>query len=122
VIEQLRAAGKADPDGFIAPDDWLEATADHLWPDAPPRLWDAFHGVVVNTPDVMLTTAAGFYFGLPSFDMFIDMASTHGGFDQADSATALLTMTGRARSAAVLRSESVIKTIEPTYDPAILRR
>lgn len=120
VADQLRAEGKSDADGFATEDDWFDTTLGHQWPNAPPRLWGAFHGLVINTPDVMVTTCPGYYVGLASFDWFVDMASTHGGLDQADSATFLLTTTGRARRA--LRSEQVFRTIEPSYNPTTFRR
>jgi len=120
VVAALRAAGKADEEGWASADDWFSETVDHRWPDAPTRAWNAFHGVIVNTPDVMIVTRRGYYTGLSSMDWFIDMASTHGGFDQDDSATFLLTMTGRARGP--MRTELVIPTIEPSYDPSRLRR
>lgn len=120
VIDRLAAEGKADSDGFIASRDWFDATIDHEWPDAPYRLWEAFHGLVIHTPDVMLTTAPGYYVGAPMFDRFIDMASTHGGLNQQDSATFVMTMTGRALRP--MRSGEVLPTIEPEYDPSILRR
>ncbi len=120
VIAGMRTLGTADSDGWATADAWFTATVDHNWPDAPVRAWGAFHGIVVNTPDVMIATRRGFYCGLPSMDWFIDMASTHGGFDQVDSATFLLTMTGRAKGP--MRTEQMIPTIEPSYDPSRLRR
>lgn len=120
VIEQLTRGGSADADGFIGPEAWLAATADHHWPDAPVRLWNAFHGMVVNTPDVMAVTSRGYYVGLAWMSWFIDMASTHGGLDQDDSATFLLTTTGRGHGP--LRTDALMRMIEPTYDPARLRR
>lgn len=118
--ESLAAAGKADADGYVSAEDWFEATIDHHYPDAPPRLWEAFHGIVVNIPGVLLTTRPGYYAGLASMDWWVDMASTHGGLDQRDSVTFLLTTTGRAP--APLRIERVMRTIEPTYNPDVLRR
>ncbi len=120
VAEALAARGKADSEGFIASRDWFDATIDHEWPDALFRLWEAFHGLVIHTPDVMFTTAPGYYIGRPFFDRFIDMASTHGGLNQQDSATFVLTMTGRAPGP--MRSGEVLRTIEPAYDPSVLRR
>jgi hypothetical protein len=55
--------------------------------------------------------------GYPLFKAFIDMASSHGGLNQASSATFLLSMTGRATRP--LRSGEVLQTIEPGYVPAI---
>lgn len=119
IVAALTASGKADADGFIDAHDWFEATVDHHWPDAPARLWDAFHTIARNTPDVMVTTTPGYFVGLASMERFITMASTHGGLDQTDSATFMLTMTGRGQHP--MRSEEVLKTIEPRFDPNVLR-
>jgi hypothetical protein len=113
VIESLTSGGKMDIDGFASDEDWLAATVDHPFPDAPRRVWDAFHGQTINPPDVMLTIRDGFCCGHASLQTFIKMASTHGGLNQGNSATFLMTMTGRA--AKPLRSRDVMATIEPGY-------
>jgi len=115
VLDKLRGEGKLDGDGFASDRDWFNATVDHRWPDAPRRLWDAFHGLAVNTPDVMITTTPGSFAGLASMEKFITMASTHGGLDDVDSNTFVLTMTGRAHGP--MRTADVLPTIEPTFDP-----
>ena len=115
LIDRLRATGSLDPEGYASDRDWFDATVDHRWPDAPRRAWDAFHGAIVSTPDVMVTTAPGYFVGLSSMERYITMLSTHGGFDQIDSAAVLFTMTGRAPGP--LRSSEVLPTIEPTFDP-----
>lgn len=120
ILRTMESAGSMSAGGYATAEDWLTYTANHEWPDAPPRLWDAFHGLVINTPSVMAVTTPGFYAGAASFDRWIDMASTHGGLDQQDSAAVLLTMTGRA--AGPLRTGDVIPSIEPEYDPSRLRR
>lgn len=114
VALEMRTAGTMDAEGFASDADWLRATADHQWPDAPVRVWEAFHGLAVNTPDVMVTTTPGWYVGLSSMERWVDMASTHGGLDQADSATFVMTMTGRVKGP--LRTGEVIPGIEPSYD------
>src|SRR5207247_1725224 len=43
VIDAMRAQGKLDADGYASRDDWFAATKDHEYPDAPARVWDAFH-------------------------------------------------------------------------------
>ena len=111
VIDQLAGVGKVDADGFVAVDDWFAATLDHEYPNAPPRLWSAFHELVANTPDVMLTLRAGSCTGMGFLEWFISMQSTHGGLNQTDSATFVMTTTGRATKA--LRSGDVLETIEP---------
>ena len=114
-LAQFESSGLIDEDGFVADDDWFIATVNHRWPDAPRRVWRAFHGLTVNPPQVMLTFRDGYCTGLSSLDMFIDMASTHGGLDQDDSAAFVMTMTERVNKP--LRSENVMLTIEPLYDP-----
>ena len=114
LADSWRQRGKTDGDGFIADEDWFPDAVDLGFPDGPRRLWDAFHGQVVNPPDVMLTLRDGFCAGDQALRRFITMQSTHGGLNQINSATFLLTMTGRA--AKPLRSGQVIPTIEPSLD------
>jgi len=111
VVSRLRSEGKADAEDFIAADDWFDATLDHEFPDGPPRIWQAFHGLVENTPDVMLTVRDGWCTGLGFLELFITMQSTHGGIDQTHSATFVMTTTGRADCA--MRSDDVLEVIEP---------
>jgi hypothetical protein len=76
-------------------------------------LWDAFHGNCVNTPDVMLTFHDGYCCGAGWMHAFIHMASTHGGLNQLDTATFVMTMTGRIREP--MRSGDVMEALEPDY-------
>jgi hypothetical protein len=45
------------------------------------------------------------------------MASTHGGLDQINSATFVMTMTGRLHGA--VRHQDVIQTLEPGFEPPL---
>ena len=117
VIAALRASGKTDADGYASDEDWFAATLDHEYPDAPRRLWDAFHGTVTHPPDVMVTTRDGFCCGRGDFEQFIHMASTHGSLNQVNSATFVMSMTGRVRSP--LRTGEVLQTIEPGWKPRL---
>jgi hypothetical protein len=96
-------------DGFVADDAWLAATAEHAFPDAPRRLWDAFHGLVTNTPDVLFTLHDGLCAGDPAMDRWIDMQSTHGGLGQSVSDAMLWTTLEVAGSA--LRSGEVLERL-----------
>jgi hypothetical protein len=113
VLESLEREGRADADGFVSDHDWLLATADHEWPDAPRRLWDGFHGLIASTPDVMFTLPDGHCAGAPSMDRWIDMQSTHGGLNQINSDAVLLTMIRPLEEP--LRSRDVMAVIEPSY-------
>jgi hypothetical protein len=117
VVTRLQMAGKADAEGFISDDDWFAATVDDQYPDAPRRVWDAFHGTVVNPPEVMIVLRDGYCAGNPDFDKFIHMASTHGGLNQVNSATFVMTMTGRTKGP--IKTRDVLPTIEPGYWPPV---
>ena len=109
VEEAMRGAGTMDTDGFASAGAWFEATVEHEWPDAPARMWDAFHGVVVSSPDVMLAIRDGWCVGDKQFENYIDMRSTHGGLNQANSAAVLLTM--RRGVGPALRSRDVLPAL-----------
>jgi hypothetical protein len=111
VVRQLDSHGKIDTDGFAAERDWFEATLDHEWPDAPQRLWEAFDGLTLNTPDVMVTLDDGYCTGLGFLELFISMASTHGGLNQVNSATFLMSTTGRVDKP--MRSNEILPCIAP---------
>ncbi len=57
---------------------WLELTWDHDYPDAVFRLWRAFHGLVENTPDVLISMQDGYYCGSGTMSFFVDLIGVHG--------------------------------------------
>jgi hypothetical protein len=105
----------AGADGFASDDQWLRATLDAKFPDAPRRLWDAFHATAVDPPRVMFTTKDGYCAGLQDYERYITMESTHGGLNQLNSATFLMSMTGRTHGA--MRSRDILNIIEPGFEP-----
>ncbi len=113
VIDALKAANKLDAQGYASPEDWFSATLNHEYPDAPKRLWDAFHGMTVNPPDVMLQIRDGWCVGPTALELFITMASTHGSLNQINSATFVMSTTGRVTGP--MRSKDIMNTIEPGY-------
>jgi hypothetical protein len=113
VIERLKSDGKMSAEGFASDDDWFHATLDHLYPDGPRRLWNSLHGQVVHPPQVLMTLRDGYCAGQPSLERFITMASTHGSLNQANSATFVMSMTGRIRGP--LRTRDVLEQLEPRY-------
>jgi hypothetical protein len=114
IIEQLRREALVDPDGFIEEPHWFAATLNQPWPDAPQRIWDALHRQVVNTPAVLVSVRDGFYAGIPEYEEYIKMQSTHGGLNQANSATFVMVMTGRLDHP--VRQRDLMRTIEPAYE------
>jgi hypothetical protein len=112
VVRKLRAEGKSR-DGCVAVDDLFAATVDHYWPDAPRRIWNAFHGMTATHPTVMVSMRDGWCAGLASFEKMIKMASTHGGLNQVNSATFVMTMTGR--TTAPIWTRDVLDVLEPGH-------
>jgi hypothetical protein len=113
VIARMKAAGRMSAAGFADDAAWLEFTHDHAWPDAPRRLWDAFHGTAATTPTVMLSLRDGYCAGLAKFARMVRMASSHGGLNQANSAAFVMTMT--APGTTPVRTRDVMRTVEPEY-------
>ncbi len=118
VIGKLAAAGSVGADGFISDHDWFSATVDHEWPDAVRRVWDAFHRNAVYPPRVMLTVDDGYCVGLPEYEKYIDMASTHGSLNQLNSASFVMTM-NRSKPMGAMRSREVLQWLEPGFEPHI---
>ena len=117
LIAQLKAEGQMDSDGFAGDKVWFHRTLDHPWPNVPRRVWDALHRQVINAPSVMLSLKDGYYAGNPDFEKYIKMASTHGGLNQVNSATFVMTMTGRLHDA--VRHQDIIQTLEPGFEPPV---
>jgi predicted RND superfamily exporter protein len=117
LIAQLKSDGEMDADGFASDQVWFHRTLDHQWPNVPRRVWDALHGKMINPPSVMLSLKDGYYAGYPEYEKYIKMASTHGGLNQINSATFVMTMTGRLHEA--VRHQDVIQVLEPGFEPAV---
>ncbi|MEE9403300.1 MAG: hypothetical protein V3V20_00265 [Algisphaera sp.] len=104
----------------LSPDQWFAATADHHYPDAPARLWQAFHGGTHQTPQVMVTLQDGACAGIGWFQWFVDPQSSHGGLNQINSAAFAMTMTGRLNDKGPLRSREVMGLLLPNGPPRIV--
>ena len=113
-----RSTGRGDQVGMTEPE-WLAATADHEWPNAPARLWHAFHRQTVQPPSVMLSLKDGYYCGKPGYETFITMRSTHGGLNQANSATFVMSTFDTPPGPWLPRD--VMKHLMPDGPPAVVR-
>lgn len=100
-------------------DEWFKLTADAEYPDAPVRLWDAFHGQTVNAPQVMCTLRDGYCAGIKWFNVVLKVKSTHGGLNQTNSATFVMSM-NRPAVQGPLRSKEVLPAVEPGFVPKVV--
>jgi hypothetical protein len=109
----------ADDDGFSTERAWLEATIDHEYPNGPPRVAAAMSRVVVSVPDVIVSVRDGYSTGKPEYEKWIEMRSTHGGLNQINCATFVMSMTDRLKGPVLPRE--VLKILEPTERPRVVR-
>ena len=119
LIARLKKEGKMDADGFAADEVWFAQTLDEPWPNVPRRAWDAMHGRFINTPSLFVSLRDGYYAGNPSFENYIKMASTHGGMNQVNSATFVMSMMHRLSRSPT--HEEVLRMLEPGFEPRIRR-
>jgi hypothetical protein len=77
LLEPVLAARGLGP-GPIGDAELLEATKDHIYPDAVARLWRAFHGLVTHTPDVFLSIEDGYHAGSAFMTQMIPLTAAHG--------------------------------------------
>ncbi len=94
VVERLRADGHADAEDFIHEDDWLRATADHIYPDAPRRLWGAFELLVEHPASVIVSLEDDYYAGSTALDLFAVLLATHGNLRRTQSLGLVLSTAG----------------------------
>jgi hypothetical protein len=84
----------------------------------PYRLWQALHELVVSPPDLIVFFKNGYCGGIEMFECFIRMQSTHGGIDQLNSATFVMSTRGDIEGP--LRIRDVMPRLVPGYEPRVL--
>lgn len=82
LVDHMRESGRMDDEGWASARAWLDATWDHRWPDAVPRISHAFEGNVRRPSDVLLSLAPNYYYGQTGFDIFASLRGTHGSLHQ----------------------------------------
>lgn len=111
ILERLRIDGKVSADGEIDADALFEATLNHAYPDPLARIWDAFHGLVENPPDLIVNLRDGACYGSRFFHAMIGrVSSTHGSLNRAGSTTFVLTTLGELPSA--MRARDVLPRLQ----------
>jgi len=82
---RLQAEGRMDASGFIHQDDWVAATADHIYPDPLRRLWRAFEGLITQPASLLVSLQDGYYTGSTMLDLLAVLRTTHGNLRRAQS-------------------------------------
>jgi hypothetical protein len=79
IVEMLNQAGKLDEAGFASDKDWLENTANHIYPDPLANLYTSLHTQRVrHTADILVSLRDGYYYGWSPFARLTRLAATHG--------------------------------------------
>ena len=84
ILNGLRRRGAVDAEGFASEEDWLRATAGHVYPDPLRRLWQSF-GWVEQPASILVSLDDGYYTGSWAFDLFAILRATHGNLRRAQS-------------------------------------
>jgi len=71
------------------------ATLEGAYPDAVYRLWRAFHGLTVNTPDVLIDVEDGHHCGSPFMSKVVHLAAAHGNLGQLSTNGFCMTTAGK---------------------------
>lgn len=94
VIEGLKKKSAIKDDGFIEDHVLLEATLNHTYPDGVHRLWRAFHGLIKNMPEVLVSVEDGWHCGSPFMTKVIDLSAAHGNLKMLSSSGFAMTTAG----------------------------
>jgi len=91
IVESLRSVGAVTDDGVIDDQRLFQATVDHEYPDPLARIYLAFNGLVKHPADLIVTVKDGWFCGAKYQARSIDVASTHGSLNRANSVTFVMT-------------------------------
>ncbi len=90
ILKRLRREGKVDSAGVIDQKALFRATVHHEYPDPLHRIWRGFHGLAKHPADLVVTVKDGWFCGSLSFARSINVASTHGSLNEANSVTFIM--------------------------------
>lgn len=85
ILARLKREGKIDAAGWVGDADLAAATRDHLYPDPAYRLWQWATNHVRNRADLLVSLRPGYYYGSGAFQRIVNILSTHGALDRAQS-------------------------------------
>ncbi|MGE0479207.1 MAG: hypothetical protein AB7Q17_01925 [Phycisphaerae bacterium] len=93
-LRLLSRSGSSDFHCVEVPRDDVAASAADTYPDALHRLWRAFDGLVVHTPDVLVALATGYHTGSEQMSRLIRMRAAHGNLTRESSTGFVMTTAG----------------------------
>jgi hypothetical protein len=74
----LGEAGKVNSDGCVRDEVLMQATIDHVYPDAVDRLWRGLNEQFQHKPDVLISVADGVHTGSAFQSRMITLRAAHG--------------------------------------------
>lgn len=92
IIRDLQSAGSFNSDGSVPDRAFFEATSEAEYPDALDRLWRAFNGLFVHTPDVLLSLEDGVFAGSTELTALLKMQAVHGNLNRRGSSGFIMSM------------------------------
>lgn len=108
-LQRAWASLRTDEQGYVSDHELFEATKSHEMPDAVARIWRAFHGLVENVPQLIVTTRDGYHCGSAYMSRRIDLIGAHGNLRTMSSTGFLMTMAGELPE--VMRMSDACETL-----------
>ncbi len=109
-FNRLKSRGKVDSDGFVRDADLRDASIDLFYPDVLYRLHRAFEGLVVHTPQVLVSIEDGWYAGSPFMSQFLKERAIHGNLNENNSFA--FVMSTQAQLPVTLRMDEVLGELQ----------
>lgn len=92
IIRELQGNELFNDDGSVPDQPFFNATADAEYPDPLDRLWRAFGGLFVHTPDVLLSLEDGVFAGSTELTTWLKMQAVHGNLNRRGSSGFIMSM------------------------------
>lgn len=113
-LEDLKAAGAVDVEGFAADAAWFDATKGGPMPDVLRRLHASLYTNVLNPADIVVSLADGYYYGDRSWENWVKLRGTHGGLSRES--TLGLFMSTALAAPDYVRCEQILPVINQHFD------
>lgn len=108
-MTRMQEQGRLDADGYASEEAWFADTCDLPMPAPVQRVYRCLHSNVINTADVVISMADGYYYGDRTWEKFVKLHGTHGGLSR-ESTDAFL-MSSAFEAPAFIRPQEVLPTI-----------